>query len=415
VSVLWTAYRVVAPCLGALAPAAELFASPQERPLWAERMGAARMPGGCDAWVHAASLGEAAAVPPFLRELHGAARSARFFLTATSLAGRTRLAGTGEASALAPIDSPQATARFFAGVRPARIFLVETELWPHWLMQARRGAQPVAVVSARLSERSVARYRGLGPEFRSLVRGLAAVLCQSESDAERWARIGADPERLRVTGNLKSDGLPRPAEDRAVERAALGLDPLRPLLVLGSLRPGEARALAQAWLRLPEAVRALWQVVAVPRHPAASAELRAEAVDAGVAVSSDGAAPGSWRWDERTGVLVAWYRAADVAFVGGSLTPFAGHNPLEPAACGAAVLMGAHHASQRDYVRALRSAGALRVVTPGEPLLAALRELLEDDAARARAASAAIIVAQEQRGAAMRTVRALQECGLWPA
>ena len=386
-----------------------------EKPFWRERMGAVQMVGGCHAWVHASSLGESGAVAPLLRELAARQPGARFWLTATTRTGRERLSASQWPTSLAPIDSPQAVKRFLQGVQPRRVFLIETELWPHWLLRARAEQVPVAIVSARLGERSVRRYKGLGSELRGLVGGLAAVLCQSEADANRWRTIGADPARVTVVGNLKSDGLPQPAYDRPAERAALGLDASRPLLVLGSLRPGEARALARAWLQLPEAVRTKWQVVAVPRHPRAAAELRAEAVSAGVAVSDGPPREGAWRWDDRMGILVGWYRAAEVAFVGGSLTAFGGHNPLEPAACGCAVFMGTSHASQLDYVHAMRAAKALRICEPGAPLLATMQELLIGDEARDRAMAAGLAVARAQRGSAARAVAALDAAGLWPA
>lgn len=417
-SAAWWAYRVAAPILGSLAPAAGVFTSPHERPYWRERLGEADLPGGCHAWIHAASLGETGGVPPLLRELRRAAPGSRFWLTATSRAGRQRLAGLGEHASMAPIDSPQAVRRFVTGVQPQRLLLIETELWPHWLLRAEAEGIPVAVVSARMSDRSVRRYRGLGGGLRRLVGGLAAVLCQGDEDVRRWLAVGAPEARTVAVGNLKSDGLPSPAPDRAAERASLGLEPARPLLVLGSLRPGEARALAKAWCALAPATRERWQVVAVPRHPRASDELRAEALAAGVSVApvaAAGAVPGSWRWDDRMGVLAGWYRAADAAFVGGSLAPFGGHNPLEPAACGAAVIVGPHHPSQASYVRALAAAGAIAVAAAGEPLAVALRALLEDDAGREARGRAALAVAEAQRGAAAVSVAKLAEWGLWPS
>lgn len=337
------------------------------------------------------------------------------WLTATSRAGRGRLAGLSGSVSLAPIDSPQATKRFVNGVQPERLFLVETELWPHWLMRARADGIPVAIVSARLSERSVARYRNLGPRMRALVNGLAAVLCQSEDDQRRWLAIGARPERTVVVGNLKSDGLPLPSGDRTAEKRALGLDPARPLLVLGSLRPGEGRHLARAWAAQDPTVRERWQVVAVPRHARASEELTAEVSGAGVTVGDGRVRPGDWRWDDRTGVLVGWYKAADLAFVGGSLSRFGGHNPLEPAACGSAVLMGPHHQSQMDYVRALRAGDAIEIAAAGPELNASLGLLLREDAWRERRAAAALGVARALRGSARRIADQLEAFGLWPA
>lgn len=408
----WSAYRLLAPALGALAPHAGMFASPNEKPLWSERMGEVSWPGGCHAWVHAASLGEAMAVPPLVSALAAAQPDARLYLTSTTRTGRERIATLGRPFSLAPIDAPQAARRFFRGVQPERVFLLETELWPHWLLRARREQVPVGIVSARLSERSVRRYRSLGPGLRELVQGLDAVLCQGQDDEQRWLALGARPERTRVVGNLKSDGLPEPAADRPAARAALHLDPTKPLLVLGCVRPGEARLLARAWLQLPEALRSSWQVVAVPRHPRAAAELRAEAAAAGVGVS-DGGSEG-WKWDDRTGVLIDWYRAADVAFVGGSLAPYGGHNPLEPAACGAAVVMGQHHASQRDSVASLERLQAIWIVEDVEGLVGAWSALLGSSAVRATRAEAALMVARGQRGSAERAVRQLVEWDLWP-
>jgi 3-deoxy-D-manno-octulosonic-acid transferase len=161
-------------------------------------------------------------------------------------------------------------------------------------------------------------------------------------------------------------------------------------------------------------LRESWQVVAVPRHPRASAGLQAEAARAGQALAdSPGGRSGAWLWDDRLGVLKSYYAAADVAFVGGSVTPFGGHNPLEPAACGAALLMGPHHASQRDVVRALETSGALRVAGTEQELAAVLERWLGDGQARAVAGRAAFGVAEQRRGAARRTVARLAELGLW--
>ena len=411
---LWGAYRVLAPFVGSLAPAARVFTSKSERVLWGERLGRTVRPGGHAAWVHAASLGEAVAAEPLVRELRRRAPEARFQLTTSTRSGRQRLRDLGHDAVLAPLDTPQAVRRFWEGVRPARLFLLETELWPHWLLRAREQRVPVAVVSARLSERSLQRYRRLGEELRELVAGLAGVLCQSDADRGRWVALGARPERTSVVGNLKSDGLPEPAPDRAAARAALGLSPGTPLLVLGNLRPGEARPVAQAWRALPIALRARWQVVAVPRHPRALAEIQAEAIAAGLTAMANAAPSDAWRWDARLGVLTSWYRAADVAFVGGSLAPYGGHNPMEPAACGVAVIMGVHDGAQREGVRALERAGGLVRVADAAALARAFAALLEREDERRQRAAAALAVAASERGSAARAAARLEELGLWP-
>jgi 3-deoxy-D-manno-octulosonic-acid transferase len=428
VSALWIAYRLIAPSIGAIAPAAVIFASPEERRLWSERMGRVSLAGGCDAWVHAASMGEAQAAGPLARSLLELAPDARLWLTAQTRTGRARLAELGLPVSLAPIDSPQAVARFFAGVAPRLVLIVETELWPHWLLHARLARVPVVIASARLAERSVRSYRVLGNGLRSLLAGLAGVLCQGEDDARRWRALGSPAERTVVVGNLKNDALPHRAPSVSEARLALGLDPARPLFVLGSLRPGEARLVARAWLEVPEALRRAWQVVAVPRHPRASAELASEARDAGQpvaprdpeAAAGNGArgatdhATGAWRWDDRSGVLNAYYAAADLAFVGGSLLAYGGHNPLEPAAAGAAVVIGPHHPTQADAVRALAKERGVRIAASGAELADALTTLLGDADERARQAEAGRRVAEEMRGAARRAVAQLAAWKLWP-
>jgi 3-deoxy-D-manno-octulosonic-acid transferase len=415
VSWIWTGYRIAAPVLGALAPAARWVASPAERALWHERLGHAAVAGGAHGWIHAASLGESLAAGPLVRELRRLQPEARLHLTAVTRGGRDRLVRLPASVSLAPIDAPQAVRRFFDGVRPERVFLLETELWPHWLIGARRRRLPVAVVSARLSARSVSRYRRLGARFRHLIGDLAAVLCQSDEDVSRWRAIGARADRTAVVGNLKDDALPTPVPDRGAARTALGLDPDRPLLVLGSVRPHEVRPLARAWQSLAAELRARWQVVAVPRHPHASLELQREAQEAGQPLVSEGAPrDGTWRWSDGLGVLRECYDAAEVAFVGGSLAPYGGHNPLEPAACGAAVIIGPHHSSQADGMSALLAREAVAVAGSEVQLAAAFQAVMENAEVRGRRAAAGLAVAAERRGAAARAVARLAEWKLWP-
>ena len=156
-------------------------------------------------------------------------------------------------------------------------------------------------------------------------------------------------------------------------------------------------------------------MVAVPRHARAARGLRQEAAGSGVVVAGAPIpARDAWRWDDRSGVLNAYYAAAEVAFVGGSLAPHGGHNPLEPAAYGAALLMGPHHASQGEAVAALKRRDALWEVEDEAALGSALTALLGNPAAREIRARAAIEVAQSQRGAGRRAVRCLCAWGLWP-
>jgi 3-deoxy-D-manno-octulosonic-acid transferase len=415
VNPLWGAYRLASGTAGLVAGIGGRVARGEARDLWRERLGGRVRAGGVHAWIHAASMGETLAAESLARRLLDVDPAARLAFTTTSATGRERLRALGRDASLAPIDAPGPVRRFFERSSPRRLFVIETELWFEWLRRAAIDGVPAAFVSARLSLRSLERYRWLGRPLRSLTGGLAAVLCQTADDAHRWRALGAPAARVAVVGNLKADALPEPATDRLAARAALGLDPGRPLWVLGSVRPGEVAALAHAWGSLPGAMRARWQVAALPRHPHADADLRAEARRSGIALV-DGGSPvgGAWRWDARLGVLAAWYAAADAAFVGGSLLPYGGHNPLEPAACGAAVLFGPHHGAQHDATHALEAAGAIVVAGPGAELARAVAELLGDDAGRTRIAIAGLAVVAGMRGAGARAVARLEEWGLWP-
>jgi 3-deoxy-D-manno-octulosonic-acid transferase len=415
VSLAWTLYRAAAPWAGRLSPLALPLLGPEERALWPERRGRASV-APADVWLHAASLGETGAVRPLIERLMPPGGVTRVHATATTRSGRARLATFGIPSTLAPLDDPAATARFFEALAPRRLLIIETELWPHWLLEAERRGVPVAFVSARLSARSLAGYMRLGAPLARLAAGLAAVLCQTEADARRWRTLGVPEGRCAVIGNLKNDALPEP-EDRSMARRALGLDPDRPLLVLGSVRPGELAEFGPMWHALPAGVRSRWQGAVVARHPGAAATLEREARAAGLRTHA-GRAPDasveSWRLVAELGVLRSYYAACDVAFVGGSLAPFGGHHPLEPAATGAAVAIGPHHGAQQGAVDDLTAAGALPPIRTAADTRALIHELLTDDGTRARRAAAALAAASAARGATSRAMGHLERLGFWP-
>ncbi|NOT33952.1 MAG: hypothetical protein HOP12_07255 [Candidatus Eisenbacteria bacterium] len=403
----WLAYRGLTACAGLIEPLAGLALTGVERAHWPERRGRSAAPAPIDAWVHAASMGESLAAAALIEGLSREAPRASIAVTTTTVSARARLRSRGLEARLAPLDTPNATRRSFETMRPRRLFVIETELWFRWLERARLLGVPVAFVSARLSERSLVRYRWLGSEAARLVHDTSWVLAQTREDAERWRVLGADPERIAVIGNLKNDGLPRPAADREAARRALGLQADRPVLVLGSVRPGEAGLLAQAWRKLATERTREWQVVAVPRHPNAEAGLRTEA-------GLEGLDPAAWRWDARLGVLSQYYAVADVAFVGGSLVPFGGHNPLEAAAAGAAVVFGPHHETQLEAVSALRAGEALAEVSDVDSIVATIGRLLADPEWRQALALRASSVAAAERGAVSRALLNLARWKLWP-
>ncbi len=386
--------RLLYLCLGyCLVPAAvllELGRGLSDRRHWrhlGERFGlGAPLPAG-GLWVHAVSVGEVQAAATLVRALHERHPSLPLLLTTATVTGRDRavaLLGAIATVRYLPYDLPGATARFLQRARPRLGLVLETELWPHLYAAARRRGLPMMLASARLSERSVRRYRRLGRLMAETLRGVH-VAAQTVADAERFVAIGADPARTEALGNLKFDYLPpRDVAARgATLRAELGV--ARPVWVAGSTHAGEEEQVLEAHAilrtRRPDAL-----LVLAPRHPprfeAVAALLRQRAVrlvtrTSGAAVT----AATEVLLLDTLGELVPFYAAGDVAYVGGTLVPIGGHNLLEPAALARPLLAGPYTFNDSSVARLLVEAGALGVVVDAAGLAASVERLLAEPAA----------------------------------
>jgi len=363
-------------------------------------------PGGL--WLHAASVGEVQAAVPLIRAL--AARGPLLVTTntPTGLATLRRRCGEDIAHAYLPLDTPGATARFLAGLQPRAAVLVELELWPNLLRGLAVREVPVVLANARLSARSLARYRRLGGLLRDACGALAAVGAQTADDAERLAALGVPAARITVTGNLKFDQAPDPGQVAEGERLRAAIGPERPVWVAASVRDGEEAAVLDAHravlARCPAAL-----LVAVPRHPERFGPLGQRIAEAGLGCARRSAAEIP---DDATPVLLAdtmgelavFLAAADVVFVGGSLVPVGGHNPLEPAALGRPVLMGPEVVNVRAIDALLGEAGGRIRVADAAALAEAVSGLLADPGRRRQAGDAAAAVVSAHRGAAARTL-----------
>jgi 3-deoxy-D-manno-octulosonic-acid transferase len=307
-------------------------------------------------------------------------------------------------------------------LKPAALVLMESELWPRMLHECRRAGVPVAVVNARVSDRSFRRGMKVRAVWGRVLRGVSLWLAQSDADAERLVAMGAAAESVRVSGNLKYD-VRAPKESRIaalIREVAAG----RPIVVAGStVAVGEAdeESLVIAAWRQTAAL-----LVLAPRHPERFGEVESAAVEFRLAKASD------WCEREKTqipfgndkpknekqekvevvlldtiGDLAAVYGIADVAFVGGSLVSRGGHNPLEPAQFGVPVVMGPHFENFRTVVHAMKSAEGIRIVADNEGLAAAFQELLTDREAAQAMGERGRKVFEEQQGATLRTTEAL--------
>jgi 3-deoxy-D-manno-octulosonic-acid transferase len=393
--------------LSALAGAPLLAGALAVRPAWRiglrERLGArpAQAPGSL--WVHAASVGEVRAATPLLDRLRAAGH--RVVASTTSVSGRDLLRRVRPEIPchLAPLDHPWCVAAALGAVRPAALVLVETELWPCWIRAADRRGIPVALVSGRLSDRAFARYRGVAPLFRGVLRRLAAVGARSELDRERFLALGADPARVSLTGDLKAEAaLPEPlAPD--LERALAGqlvfaagsTHAGEEEAALGALAAAEARGARPVLALAPRRLERVAAVLAAARAAGRRARCRSE-------LGSEPLRPGEVLVLDRLGELPALYGRAQLAFVGGTLVPVGGHNLLEPAVAGCPVLFGPHTESVRDAAALLEACGAARRVADAGELACAAAEWLCDPAAASASGEAGQRAVASARGGALR-------------
>src|SRR5579875_1311216 len=233
-----------------------------------QRLGLSQPPaldaGAVRVWLHAASVGEIEAVRPIALGLRQQLPHVALFVTAMTPAGceaAARRIPDAQACWLAPLDHPGTVAAFLRAVQPALVLIAETELWPNYFIQSRRLGARLAIVNARISQRSLKRYRLMRPLLQTALRGVDIILAQSEQDARRFALLGADPGRITVSGNTKF-GLESSAPlDEALARFATRA----PLLVAGSTAPGEEELLLAVYLKLREVLPRLTLALA-PRH-----------------------------------------------------------------------------------------------------------------------------------------------------
>ncbi|HVR80797.1 MAG TPA: lipid IV(A) 3-deoxy-D-manno-octulosonic acid transferase [Luteimonas sp.] len=381
---------------------------------WNERYAAYRdAPSAKTVWVHAVSVGEVNAAVPLVNALRAIRPDLQLLVTTITPTGSARvraLWGDAVAHVYLPYDLPGAVARFLTHYRPRLALVLETELWPNLLFGCRDHGVPAYIVNARLSERSLRGYRVLRPLIGRALRTLRCVLAQSAADGERFERLGAERARIAVTGNLKYDI----AADDGVRRFVAGFRErigARPVWIAASTHVEEEAVVIAIHRRL----RGRWPdllLLWAPRHPERFKAVTQAAVDAGWRVATRQLT----HWPDRNdavfvidtlGELMAFYACADVAFVGGSLQDIGGHNLLEPAAVGTAIVSGPHLHNFSDIAAQLAQVGALRIGADAQAVGDHLAALLGDVDARAAMAARGRALVEQGRGALQRTLAAI--------
>jgi 3-deoxy-D-manno-octulosonic-acid transferase len=366
-------------------------------------------------WVHAVSVGEVQAAAPLVQALLERFPTVPLVLTTVTPTGRARaqaLFKRGVDVRYVPVDLPGSVRRFFRRVRPKLAVILETEIWPNLYNRCGRLNVPLVMASARISPRSVNRYRRLVGLFRDALSNGIFIAAQSEEDAERFRSIGASPQRTHVIGNIKFDfGYPPDIAERGRElRRMLGAH--RPVWVAGSTHAIEEDVLLDAHAlirqRYPEAL-----LVLVPRHPPRFGDVAAALKERGIPfVTRTAGAPPAMQTQvfllDTLGELPPFYAAGDVAFVGGSLVPIGGHNLLEPAALGEPIVAGPHNFNSADISKLLVERGAVKIVRDASELSIVVGDLLADETARARMGAAGRKAVDENRGAVSRLMAFIQ-------
>jgi 3-deoxy-D-manno-octulosonic-acid transferase len=359
-------------------------------------------------WLHAVSVGEVGVAATLARALPP---ETPLLVTTVTPTGqeRARAAFAGRAEvAYLPFDLGFAVRRFFRRHQPRALVLVEGDYWPLLLREARRRGLPIAVVNGRVGDRSFGRMRPLRRLLGPLFAGVGRFGVQSGQDRDRLLALGVEPGRVAVTGNLKYES-PEPARKLDLEETLRGLAGGRPILLAGSTMAGEEAMVLDAFHDLGGAGMAL--LVLAPRHPERWSEVDALLRSRGEDAVRRSALPSSGRPAvvllDSLGELAGLYRLAAAAFIGGTLVPTGGHNPLEAARFGVPLAVGPAMHNFREMAEAFDRAGAWRRVADACELGAAWRQWLESPEAGRETGARALRLVEENRGALGRTVEML--------
>lgn len=390
-----------------------MFLSAKRRKTILKRLGMMPIPdvGGCPRiWVHALSVGEVISARPLIPALRERFPHGAILFSASTYTGfqtaRETLGGQVDGLVYFPYDLWVSVSRAFRRMTPDAVVIVETDIWPNFLTRARMDGIPVFLVNGRLSDRSFAAYRRFGKLIRPLFAGFEAIGAQSEPDARRFVKLGAAASRTFVAGNFKFDQ-PDPTTDTdALDqlRQRLSVAENSAVWVAGSTHDGEESILFQVYSELPAEFRP--GLIVAPRDPGRAGKIRREAssmglnaltlteVDAGTAKNSPDIVI-----IDRIGLLKTLYGLANFTFVGGSLVPEGGHNPLEPAAWGVPVIFGPDMSDFRETARLLTDAGGAVEVPDAASLQDACRRFLESPASAREAGRCARACFEANKGA----------------
>ena len=363
--------------------------------------------GGRPIWVHAVSVGEVMAVHPLIRELKKKYPSRKLILSTVTITGNyTAHQRIPEADAVFffPFDFPSVIRRVISKINPCMVLVAETELWPNYFRELKRSGIPSAVINGRISPGSFKNYVKLKGFFSKVFEQVDMFCMQSEEDAERIKTIGAAPEKVIVTGNLKFD-----QKILEFQQNPVIVPKGKKVITAGSTHRGEEEALLSVFSRLREKFPQLLLILA-PRHPERFDEVEGLINSAGFECQRRTKLKGQIKdvlLLDTIGELRSFYAVCDIAFVGGSLVKVGGHNLLEPAAVKKPVIFSKYMFNFKEISEALMSAGGGIMVKDKAELYSQFYNLLSNSALAQKIGARAFQVIQSNSGAGTKTIDAV--------
>lgn len=392
--------------------------APSYRQRWAERFGFYKT-DACPSsiWIHAVSVGEVQAATPLIKHLHDTHPGTNIVITTTTPTGSAQVQETWGDSVIhvyAPYDMPDAINRFLRAMRPTLAIFMETEIWPNILYACTRHNIPTVLANARMSQRSASGYRKLGGFMRQTMARIDAVAAQSQDDAARLIGLGVRTEAVHITGSIKFDIQLAASlqEEAAVLRRDWGVE--RSVWIAASTRLGEDELILSAFAMVkharPEAL-----LVIVPRHPERFDSVASLCEKRGFNLVRRSAHQVCDKevdiyLGDSMGELTLFYAASDIAFIGGSLVPTGGQNPIEAAALGLPILIGPHCYNFVDVTRLLREQDAAVEVSDYEQLASIVIDYCRQPNLRHSRGEHARAVVERNRGAVNRLINVIQDC-----
>jgi len=383
---------------------------------WDERFGIKPAPSADKpvVWVHAVSVGEVEAARPLIESLAAQYPDHQLLVTTMTPTGSARVTSLYADNVLhcyLPYDLPIAVSRFLKSARPVLGIIMETELWPNLIHHANTLDIPLVLANARLSARSAAGYQKIGKLTRSMLQQFTLIAAQSQDDRQRFIALGADKDSVHAVGNLKFEiALPASLSEEA--EALRSIWGNRPVFIAASTHEGEDEIILNASRKIRAEFPDLLLIL-VPRHPERFDKVAALSQRSGFKIlrRSDN---GMCSRDiqvlvvDTMGELPLFYGTADIAFVGGSLVPRGGHNLLEPAALGRAVIIGPHYFNFSEISRQFLEAGAAIQIDGSETLADTVTDLLKNPQKRADMGQAGQNLIKQSQGASKRLLNLIK-------